>query len=143
MGWGRMPATLPPLPPTEVPLAMESAPELPAVEVPVARVIAPLTPLVPASAVDMLTRPLEVAEPTLTAGRTLVALSATQVLESQEALLALASGSGGRIIVPSGALCGLDAVRAAAEGGRPGGGSEGGGLSGMHTCESIDVSRYS
>ena len=60
---------------------------------------------------------LEVAEPTLAAGKTLVALSATQVLESQEALLALASGSGGRIIVPSGALCGLDAVRAAAEGG--------------------------
>lgn len=61
---------------------------------------------------------LEVAEPTLASGRTLVALSATQVLASHDALVALTKKrKGGRLIVPSGALCGLDAVRAAAEGG--------------------------
>jgi aspartate dehydrogenase len=58
----------------------------------------------------------EVAEPTLAAGRTLVALSVTQVLKHHD-LVALAASRGGRIVIPTGALCGLDAVRAAAEGG--------------------------
>ena len=60
---------------------------------------------------------LSVAEPTLAAGRTLVALSVTQVLQNYEQLEALAAESGGRIVVPTGALAGLDAVKAAAEGG--------------------------
>lgn len=59
---------------------------------------------------------LAVAEPTLRAGRTLVALSVTQILQHPE-LEALAAAHGGRIVVPTGALIGLDAVRAAAEGG--------------------------
>ncbi|KAH8047500.1 serine-type peptidase [Aureococcus anophagefferens] len=59
---------------------------------------------------------LAVAEPTLRAGRTLVALSVTQILRHPE-LEALAAAHGGRIVVPTGALIGLDAVRAAAEGG--------------------------
>ena len=59
---------------------------------------------------------LEVAEPTLAAGKTLIAMSVTQVLKNME-LKDLAARSGGKIIIPTGALCGLDAVRAAAEGG--------------------------
>lgn len=59
---------------------------------------------------------LEAAEPTLTAGKTLIAMSVTQILKNME-LKDLAARSGGRIIVPTGALCGLDAVRAATEGG--------------------------
>ena len=59
---------------------------------------------------------LEVAEPTLRAGKTLVALSVTQLLRFPE-LEALARDHGGRIVVPTGALVGLDAVKAAAEGG--------------------------
>tara|TARA_B110001452_G_C15171209_1_gene407094 strand:+ start:37 stop:870 length:834 start_codon:yes stop_codon:yes gene_type:complete len=59
---------------------------------------------------------MEVAVPTLTAGKTLVALSVTQVLENPHCET-LAAEHGGRILIPSGALCGLDAVRAAAEGG--------------------------
>jgi aspartate dehydrogenase len=58
----------------------------------------------------------KVAQPTLSAGKTLVVMSATQMLR-HPTLLELAEQSGGRIIVPTGALCGLDAVRAAAEGG--------------------------
>lgn len=57
------------------------------------------------------------AEPVLAAGKTLVALSVTQVLRHQPSLEALAAARGGRIIVPTGALAGLDAVRAAAAGG--------------------------
>ena len=49
--------------------------------------------------------------------KTLVALSVTQVLAHQDRLYNLATKRGGRIIVPTGALAGLDAVRAAAEGG--------------------------
>lgn len=59
---------------------------------------------------------MQAAEPTLAAGKTLVALSATQVLLNPK-LEVLAAQAGGRIIIPTGALCGLDAVRAAAEGG--------------------------
>lgn len=57
-----------------------------------------------------------VAEPTLAAGKTLVALSVTQVLRSPS-LETFAHTHGGRIVVPTGALAGLDAVKAAAAGG--------------------------
>ncbi len=56
-----------------------------------------------------------IAEPALEAGRTLVVISAGALL-SAEHLFELAESRGGRIIVPSGALLGLDAVSAAAEG---------------------------
>jgi aspartate dehydrogenase len=56
-----------------------------------------------------------VAEPALAAGRTFVALSAGALLEDDD-LIAFARSAGARIIVPTGALLGLDAVRAAAEG---------------------------
>ncbi|EOD11111.1 hypothetical protein EMIHUDRAFT_214930 [Emiliania huxleyi CCMP1516] len=59
---------------------------------------------------------MAVAEPTLGAGKTLVALSVTQLL-AQPQLQDLARDRGGRLIVPTGALCGLDALRAVAEGG--------------------------
>ncbi|MBV9784003.1 MAG: aspartate dehydrogenase [Acidisphaera sp.] len=58
---------------------------------------------------------LEVAEPALRAGRTLMAISVGALLTHGH-LAALARESGGRIIVPTGALLGLDAVQAAAEG---------------------------
>jgi aspartate dehydrogenase len=57
----------------------------------------------------------EIAVPVLTAGKTLIAISAGQLLERPE-LVALAKENGGQIIVPTGALIGLDAVTAAAEG---------------------------
>lgn len=60
---------------------------------------------------------LDVAQPTLAAGKTLLVLSVTQLLLEYEVLQQLAASSGGRILVPSGALCGLDAVKAATEGG--------------------------
>ena len=50
------------------------------------------------------------------AGKTLIAMSVTQILRHPH-LQDLAASSRGRIIIPTGALCGLDAVRAAAEGG--------------------------
>jgi aspartate dehydrogenase len=58
---------------------------------------------------------LEVAEPTLRAGRILVVASVGQLL-AQPQLRELALRHGGRIVVPTGALIGLDAVVAAAEG---------------------------
>jgi aspartate dehydrogenase len=58
---------------------------------------------------------MEVAEPALRAGRTLVVASVGQLL-AQPQLKDLAARHGGRIIVPTGALIGLDAVTAAAEG---------------------------
>ena len=58
---------------------------------------------------------LEIAEPALSAGRIFVPLSVGQLLVHDH-LKALAEEKGGRIIVPTGALLGLDAVRAAAEG---------------------------
>jgi aspartate dehydrogenase len=58
---------------------------------------------------------LEVAEPALRAGRTLVVASVGQLL-AQPQLKDLAARHGGRIVVPTGALIGLDAVLAAAEG---------------------------
>ncbi len=56
-----------------------------------------------------------IAEPALEAGRTLVIISAGALL-SADGLFELAASHGGRIIVPSGAVLGLDAVSAAAEG---------------------------
>lgn len=57
----------------------------------------------------------EVARPAIAAGRILVACSAGALLPRMH-LVEAARRSGARIIVPTGALLGLDAVRAAAEG---------------------------
>jgi aspartate dehydrogenase len=57
----------------------------------------------------------EIAEPALRAGRIFMPVSVGQLLEQGE-LIDLAERTGARIIVPTGALLGLDAVRAAAEG---------------------------
>jgi aspartate dehydrogenase len=57
----------------------------------------------------------EIARPALEAGRTLVVISVGALLE-RAFLVDLAARHGGRIVVPSGALLGLDAVTAAAEG---------------------------
>ncbi|MCK5275171.1 MAG: aspartate dehydrogenase, partial [Alphaproteobacteria bacterium] len=57
----------------------------------------------------------EIAEPALEAGRIFIPLSIGQLLEHAD-YEDLARRYGGRIIVPTGALLGLDAVRAAAEG---------------------------
>ena len=56
-----------------------------------------------------------VAEPAIEAGRIFMPVSVGQLLENSD-LVRLAERSGARIIVPTGALLGLDAVRAAAEG---------------------------
>jgi len=56
-----------------------------------------------------------IAEPFLKAGKTVIVLSAGAIL-SHENLIDLAREHGGQIIVPTGALIGLDAVAAAAEG---------------------------
>lgn len=58
---------------------------------------------------------MRIAEPAVRAGRVLIPISVGALLE-QPALVEAAGQSGARIIVPSGALLGLDAVRAAAEG---------------------------
>ncbi len=57
----------------------------------------------------------EIAEPAIQAGRVLILLSVTSLLERMD-LVALAGETGANIIVPTGALLGLDAVRAAALG---------------------------
>jgi aspartate dehydrogenase len=57
----------------------------------------------------------EIAVPVLSAGKMFMALSVGQLLERPE-LIVLAKEHGGQIIVPTGALIGLDAVTAAAEG---------------------------
>ena len=57
----------------------------------------------------------EIAAPAVEAGRVLMAVSVGQLLEHDD-LVARARQTGARIIVPTGALLGLDAVRAAAEG---------------------------
>lgn len=57
----------------------------------------------------------EIAEPALRAGRIFMPLSVGALLEHDD-LIALAEAHKTRIIVPTGALLGLDAVRAAAEG---------------------------
>jgi aspartate dehydrogenase len=56
-----------------------------------------------------------VAEPAIDAGRILLALSAGALLDNLD-LVDRAAATGARIIVPTGALLGLDAVRAAAKG---------------------------
>ncbi|MFD1702782.1 aspartate dehydrogenase [Methylopila henanensis] len=56
-----------------------------------------------------------IAEPFLRAGKTVVVLSSGALL-ANEALVDLARAHGGQIVVPTGALLGLDAVTAAAEG---------------------------
>jgi aspartate dehydrogenase len=56
-----------------------------------------------------------IANPALQAGRTLIVLSCGALLDQMH-LVDLASAHGGRILVPTGALLGLDAVAAAAEG---------------------------
>lgn len=56
-----------------------------------------------------------IAEPFLRAGKSVVVLSAGALL-AQDHLIALARQNGGQIIIPTGALIGLDAVCAAAEG---------------------------
>ena len=63
----------------------------------------------PASVLDAICRPM------LTAGRRVMVLSCGALLPRPE-LIALARAHGGQIIVPTGALLGLDAVTAAAEG---------------------------
>lgn len=57
----------------------------------------------------------EIAEPAVEAGRILMPLSVTSLLERMD-LVDRARETGARIIVPTGALVGLDAVRAAAMG---------------------------
>jgi aspartate dehydrogenase len=57
----------------------------------------------------------ELALPVIEAGGTLVPLSVGQLLVHDD-LVAMAERNGARILVPTGALLGLDAVRAAAEG---------------------------
>jgi aspartate dehydrogenase len=57
----------------------------------------------------------EIAEPALRAGRQVVVLSCGALLDNEH-LVDLARANGGRILVPTGALLGLDAVLAAAEG---------------------------
>ena len=57
-----------------------------------------------------------IARPAVAAGRLLMVLSCGQLLDRPE-LVEQAAATGARILVPSGALLGLDAVRAAAEGG--------------------------
>ena len=57
----------------------------------------------------------EIAEPALRHGRKFVALSAGALLDAPD-LIDLARSHGGQIIIPTGALLGLDAVSAAREG---------------------------
>ena len=57
----------------------------------------------------------EIAEPFLRAGKVVIVLSAGALLVNEH-LIALARQHGGQIVVPTGALLGLDAVTAAAEG---------------------------
>jgi aspartate dehydrogenase len=63
----------------------------------------------PAAVIDRICRPM------LAAGKSVMVLSAGALLERPE-LMDLAKAHGGQIIVPTGALLGLDAVTAAAEG---------------------------
>jgi aspartate dehydrogenase len=58
---------------------------------------------------------LDIAEPAIKAGRVFIPLSVTSLLERMD-LVDLAKETGARIIVPTGALVGFDAVRAAAMG---------------------------
>jgi len=55
-------------------------------------------------------------DPFLNAGKSAIVLSVSALLDHYDMLVARARETGGRIIVPTGALLGLDAVTAAAEG---------------------------
>ncbi len=57
----------------------------------------------------------QIARPVLMVGKTLVVLSASQLLQHGD-LIDLAEEHGGKIVVPSGAMLGLDALKAAAVG---------------------------
>src|SRR5216684_5502040 len=57
----------------------------------------------------------DLAEPALAAGRTLIVMSCGALLDNPD-LIDLARRQGGRILVPTGALLGLDAMQAAAQG---------------------------
>ena len=57
----------------------------------------------------------ELATAVLQAGKTLVVLSASQLLGRQD-LIDLATQTGAKIVIPSGAILGLDAIKGAAEG---------------------------
>ena len=57
----------------------------------------------------------EIAEPALSRGRLLITVSGAALLESPD-LVELARRTGGRILLATGAILGLDALRAAAEG---------------------------
>ena len=57
----------------------------------------------------------EIAEPVLQAGKTLIPASVGAILAHQD-LVELARRAGARMVIPSGALLGLDGVRAAAQG---------------------------
>ena len=57
----------------------------------------------------------DIARPAAEAGKILLPCSCGQLIERQD-IIKLAKENGGRILVPTGALCGFDAVRAAAEG---------------------------
>jgi len=58
---------------------------------------------------------MSIAEPAMRAGRQMVTVSAAALIEHME-ILDLARANGGRIIMATGALLGLDAVRAASKG---------------------------
>lgn len=58
---------------------------------------------------------LEIAAPVVAAGKTLVAVTVSQLIDNMD-LVERARETGGRIIVPTGALAAFDAVRAAAKG---------------------------
>jgi aspartate dehydrogenase len=58
---------------------------------------------------------IDIAEPVIRAGKTLVVISVSALLAHPE-ISELAKQTGARILVPTGALLGLDAVQAAAEG---------------------------
>lgn len=57
----------------------------------------------------------DLAQPVLRAGKTLIVMSCSQLL-GREDLIDLARETGGRIIIPSGAMLGLDALKAVAVG---------------------------
>lgn len=82
--------------------------------------VVPLEELEPVSDLVVESAPAEllprIAEPMLRAGKEVVVLSAGALLQRPE-LVEMAEAHGGRISVPTGALLGLDAVSAAAEGG--------------------------
>jgi aspartate dehydrogenase len=81
--------------------------------------VVPLTALEPLADIVVECAPAkllpDIAEPFLRAGKTVIVLSAGAIL-TNEHLVSLARQHGGQIVVPTGALLGLDAVTAAAEG---------------------------